>query len=382
MKCPHCNWQNPATYTHCFNCNAPLMAEAAPASSGRFERRQHPQPGHAATAPAHEPSTLAMAEPDALKRVAATIIDALLLGVALIAIAAAGLFALQSPALASAGLTAVALIVVLALLLPFGVLGGLDATGGTPGKRLLGLQVRNAAGQMPGVMPSTFRQLLKYVTNLGLPFVFHLADRFLFGYEGAHNVITGNYVVRRSADPGKISRFIQANEARRAGTRRFGGMLVLGLFSVLLTLIVIAMAQGEIRDARHPQAAEARKAMGDIARSFKPITQLATAHYTRTGRFAGDMQELGVNALPNGISALQFDTSNGAIIATLSTDAGEARVQGKHLAWLPVFKQRSGSSELKSSELKKWRCGSPDIPKAELPSLCNDDMSALAAPAS
>ena len=379
MQCPQCNWQNPTSFTECFNCRRPLGV-AAPAATAAIDPRKAQR-----TAAPNAPTKDIPAEAGHMARIAATIVDGLLLMLIAALLVGGGLWLSQNggESLTRGGF--VVLLLLAALVLPFIILGWLDSLGGTPGKRLLGLQVRNAAGQMPGVMPSTFRQLLKYVTNLGLPFVFHLADRFLFGYEGAHNVITGNYVVRRSADPVKISRFIQANEARRAGMRKFGGMLVLGVFSVLLTLIVIAMVQGEIRDARHPQAAEARKAMGDIARSFKPITQLATAHYTRTGSFAKDMQELGVNALPNGISALQFDPRNGAIIATLSTGAGEARVQGKHLAWLPVFKQRSGrsgSSELKSSELKKWRCGSPDIPKAELPSLCNDDMSALAAPAS
>ena len=377
MQCPQCNWQNPTSFTECFNCRRPLSvaAPANPVAPAAVDTRKVQR-----TAAPNASTQDIPAEAGHMARIAATIVDGLLLMLIAALLVGGGLWLSQNggESLTRGGF--VALLLLAALVLPFVALGWLDSLGGTPGKRLLGLQVRNAAGQMPGVMPSTFRQLLKYVTNLGLPFVFHLADRFLFGYEGAHNVITGNYVVRRSADPVKISRFIQANEARRAGTRRFGGMLVLGVFSVLLTLIVIAMVQGEIRDARHPQAAEARKAMGDIARSFKPITQLATAHYTRTGRFAKDMQELGVNALPNGISALQFDARNGAIIATLSTDAGEARVQGKHLAWLPVFKQRSGRSG--NSELKKWRCGSPDIPKAELPSPCNDDMSALAAPAS
>ncbi|QIL70425.1 hypothetical protein G7048_08700 [Diaphorobacter sp. HDW4B] len=370
MQCPQCNWQNPTSFTECFNCRRPLRVAAPAAATADTQKAPR-------TAAFNAPAKDIPAEAGRTARIVATIVDGLLLVLVAALLIGGGLWLSQNGGENGARGSFALLLLLAAFVLPFVLLGWLDSLGGTPGKRLLGLQVRNAAGHMPGVVSSTLRQLLKYVTNLGLPFVFHLADRFLFGNDGAHNVITGSYVVRRSADAVKINRHIQSHEVRRAGMRRFGGMLVLSVVSVLLTLIVIAMVYGEIRDARHPQAAEARKAMSEIARSVKPITQLATAHYTRTGRFANDMQELGINALPDGIAALQFDPRNGAITATLSTAAGEARAQGKHLAWLPVFKQRSGTSEL-----KKWRCGSPDIAKDELPSLCNDDMSALAAPTS
>ena len=379
MKCPHCNWQNPATYTHCFNCNAPLMAEAAPASSGRFERRQHPQPGHAATAPAHEPSTLAMAEPDALKRVAATIIDALLLGVALIAIAAAGLFALQSPALASAGLTAVALIVVLALLLPFGVLGGLDATGGTPGKRLLQLRVIRGPGQAPGVLRASLRQLAKYGFNLALPFVFHLIDRVLFGRQGAHNVLTGTHVVDRRAAATAVQRFVAEQATGRIRARLACGLLVgLGAFALaVLALLTVGWAQSTLRDRADPQGAAVRDELETLVRGARPVTRLAQDHHARTQAFAPDVAALGLGALPEGVDRIEANPRNGALTATLNAQLAQGRLAGRHIVWVPEFRTRKGDTQL-----RRWRCGSADNDPAWLPATCKDDVRLLQAPGS
>ena len=51
MQCPQCNWQNPASYTHCFSCNAPLAAagegpgqRGAGAAPGEARPRSKPSP--------------------------------------------------------------------------------------------------------------------------------------------------------------------------------------------------------------------------------------------------------------------------------------------------------------------------------------------------
>ncbi|MBF5002702.1 RDD family protein [Diaphorobacter caeni] len=368
MQCPQCNWQNPSSFTECFNCRRPLLATtsapavAAPADLPRFDPELP-------------------AEPHRLTRFVATLIDF----VALIAIA--GLLIAASVWVSRVGgdspwSSAVLLPLLLAIpLLPFILLGALDSAGGTPGKRWFGLEVRGPSGKRPGLVRATLRQLLKYLANLGLPFVFHWVDRIVFGEQGAHNVLTGSYVVRRHADPERIRRFIQSSEARGAGKRRLASGLSIGVTALLTALILATAIHSWVQDRQHPEIASARRAVNEIVRAFKPITQLATAHYTRTGRFAADAQELGLNAMPKGIAALSLDPRNGAIMATLAGDAGDtgdaghARLLGKHLVWRPEFKQRKGETEL-----KKWRCGSTDIPKAELPSPCNDDLSALAAP--
>ena len=318
-----------------------------------------------------------LVQPGYLARIVATVVDSFVLVAVFAAVAFAGIrLAPNDPAAYASNAYVVVLTLLGALVLPFVLLGALDSLGGTPGKRLLKLQVLDASAHPVGMVRSTLRQMFKFITNLGLPFIFHYVDRLLFGQQGAHNVLTGSHVVRREAATGEISRYIQASEVRRAGTRRWGLNLVLGVFALLLFLVAVGTVQGIVRDQRDPGAAATRRAVSDIVRSAKPIMQLAQSHYARSGSFASSAADLGIDRLPKGIGALDFDARNGAITATLVSSTADARIQGKHLVWLPEFRQRKDVSEL-----KKWRCGSPDMAENDRPFLCNDDRSALTLPA-
>ena len=265
------------------------------------------------------------------------------------------------------------LVIVVSILLPFVITGWLNSLGGSIGKRLFGLRVVTTAGDNPGVLRAPLREILKYASNLGVPFLFHFFNRAVFSDQYAHNVITDVYVVRRKAGPNNLRRYIDSHAARRKSVR----VIAITAVSLVVLLVggglTISMVKSAIYDSNNPDAAAARDAVGEIVQVVKPVTGLAASHYARTGSFAADIDTLGVSpTLPSGISALQVDQRNGAITATIDSAVANGRIHGKHITWVPQFKTGK-----KSTELKRWQCGSPDIPKEELPSSCDADTKLL-----
>ena len=73
MQCPQCNWQNPTSFTECFNCRRPLGV-AAPAATAAIDPRKAQR-----TAVPNAPTKDIPAEAGHMARIAATLVDGLLL---------------------------------------------------------------------------------------------------------------------------------------------------------------------------------------------------------------------------------------------------------------------------------------------------------------
>ena len=89
-----------------------------------------------------------------------------------------------------------------------------------------------------------------------------------------------------------------------------------------------------------------------------------------------DLPKMGAKSEQNiitGIESLALNAHNGAITARLDGRFAQGRYAGQHLVWAPEFRTRKGETQL-----RKWRCGSPDIAERERPFGCRDDMRVLA----
>jgi hypothetical protein len=83
------------------------------------------------------------------------------------------------------------------------------------------------------------------------------------------------------------------------------------------------------------------------------------------------LSALGLATLPNDFAAVQFNQTSGAFTLTLSEKL-TPELQGKTLTLFPEFKQKKGAGSI-----KKWRCGSKDIARDQLPFGCRDDVALL-----
>ncbi len=147
MQCPACGWHNPNPLTRCHHCGYSLPRERA----GRPMRVALPAQADAAT----------------WQWCAAALIDlacALLLAMACLG-ALTGLYRVAPEPLGAVPLWGGIGIVAAGLVPPW-----LDACGiGSPGHRLLHLQLATQAGQRPGMLRSAWRGCCLLLTNLLLP---------------------------------------------------------------------------------------------------------------------------------------------------------------------------------------------------------------------
>lgn len=161
MQCPKCNWQNPASNTRCFSCQAPLPVKPAAAK---------PAAAKAKTAPARTTSAHAPLFPSIWSRLGATAIDGMFMAVAIIVLINAVSYTYEG----LAGTPSPILLTIAAGLLGWLLPAFMDAWGnGSPGKRLLKMRVVNGKGQAPGLLRSIWRHQLKYTLNVVLPGIFH-----------------------------------------------------------------------------------------------------------------------------------------------------------------------------------------------------------------
>ncbi len=373
MQCPQCNWQNPASYTHCFSCNAPLAAagegpgpRAAGAASGEARPRSKPSP-----TPSPAQHAQAAVFPSMLARLGATLID----GLAMAAVPAALLtaWALASSALDGAPpgplLAAALALGALGLLLP----GLMDALGaGSFGKRALGLRVVTRAGERPGVARSALRHFLKYSLTLGLtlavPFLLHRVLTALFGERGLHSSMTGTFVVTRDADNAAIQEAI----ANAPGPGWFlKGLVVLGGTAVLGLAVVVALV---LWSPRSEPANPLRDTVRQLDGAARVVLQLVENHYRSTGKFPPSAAAIGLGPsgpterLPAGFQALSIDPASGVVRLTIAEGVGGtegAALAGKHLVYTPLLRTRK-----QQTDIRQWQCGSDDIARSDRPFQC------------
>lgn len=373
MQCTQCNWQNPASYTHCFSCNAPLAAagegpgpRAAGAAPGEARPRSKPSP-----TPSPAQHAQAAVFPSMLARLGATLID----GLAMAAVPAALLtaWALASSALDGAPpgplLAAALALGALGLLLP----GLMDALGaGSFGKRALGLRVVTRAGERPGVARSALRHFLKYSLTLGLtlavPFLLHRVLTALFGERGLHSSMTGTFVVTRDADNAAIQEAI----ANAPGPGWFlKGLVVLGGMAVLGLAVVVALV---LWSPRSEPANPLRDTVRQLDGAARVVLQLVENHYRSTGKFPPNAAAIGLGPscpterLPAGFQALSIDPASGVVRLTIAEGVGGtegAALAGKHLVYTPLLRTRK-----QQTDIRQWQCGSDDIARSDRPFQC------------
>ena len=374
MQCPQCNWQNPASYTHCFSCNAPLAAagegpgqRAAGAAPGEARPRSKPSP----TPASHAQHAQTALFPSMLARLGATLID----GLAMVAVPAA---LLTAWALASSALEGTPPAPLLAAALALGALGlflpGLmDALGtGSFGKRALGLRVVTHTGERPGAARSALRHFLKYSLTLGLtlavPFLLHRLLTALFGERGLHSSMTGTFVVARDADDAAVREAI----ANAPGPGWFlQGLVVLGGMAVLGLAVVVALVLWSPRsEPANPQRDTVRQLDG----AARVVLKLVENHYRSTGRFPPSAAAIGLGPsgpserLPAGFQALSIDPASGVVRLTIAEGVGGtegAALAGKHLVYTPLLRTRQ-----QQTDIRQWQCGSDDIARSDRPFQC------------
>ncbi|KRC76069.1 RDD family protein 1 [Achromobacter sp. Root83] len=353
MQCPRCNWQNPAANKLCFSCNAPLPVKAAKAPVQRAAK-----------------TGTARVFPSIWPRLGATAIDAIFMAVATAGLAMAASYTYQ-------GLTGEAGPVLLAI--AAGLIGWLlpafmDAWGsGSPGKRLLKMRVVTRKGGSPGLLRSVWRHILKYTLNVVLPGIFHHIQQTIFGERAMHNSLAGTHVVSSHADPRAVLPAVAQTRAV-TGAGRFL-FVVFGVAALVLVGMVIGVIALDKDEGDNPLRTE----VIHLDLVSDPVRMLAEGYYQRTRTFAPDMAALGVtqeSLKTSGFSKLEMNPVNGVLRFTIAGEPATAdapSLGGKHLVYLPELR-----SEKKGGGVRRWQCGSDDIPRADRPYSCRHEAGALA----
>ncbi|BEP96481.1 hypothetical protein GmRootA79_48650 [Acidovorax sp. A79] len=363
MQCPRCNWQNHASYTQCFSCQAPLVADmpAARAPAGRGQPAQTPAPAR-----------LVEVFPGTMARLGATLIDGACMAAFPVALALAWVFA--RPAFDSApGATYPAALAlgILGLFLP----ALMDALGqGSAGKRLLGMRVATRTGERPGIARSVLRHFLKYSLTLALtlavPFLLHRLLTALFGERGLHSSITGTFVVSRHASDTAIQ---QAVALVRGPGWFLKALVMLGGVAALSFAAMVAVAlwhQGE--EPANPR----REAVRQLDGAARTVLGLVENHYRSTGAFPASAAAIGLGRpgqLPTGFQAMAIDPANGVVRLTIADSSGDLALAGKHLVYTPVLRTRK-----QQTDIHKWQCGSDDIVRGDRSFSCRHEATGAA----
>lgn len=174
-RCARCGWNNPKSHQSCFSCHSPLSAPTAPSP-----------------AVADDPDDVSII----VRLIASTIDLALMLAGALALLLLWWMYrdtpwadSLFLPMLAGA---------LAMLLLP----GLTDPYGGSPGRRLMGIELRRPDGRPPGLLASVVRHVLKYGLVVFHFLGSHLIARLVFKRDFLHEVASSARIVRR---PGETS---------------------------------------------------------------------------------------------------------------------------------------------------------------------------------
>ncbi len=364
MPCHACGWNNPASYTECFNCHAVLDTSSSGKPDSVFDTFGKSNQAAAPLAHSEKKGAAPVSEPIAVyagvwARIMATLVDLALVGAVMLFAVWLGTNIL--PTQGTSAVLGLAMILLLIVLLP----AILDSyAGGSPGKRLLGIRVVNSAGEAPGLFRSFFRHGLKYTSHFILPWILRIIERALFGGHSTHNLVTGCFVVSRKAAPEVVRSAILAD----TGMRRFG-MALRVVIGAVFAFVVLIIGSVIFSVWIHPSPPNPRAdAVRDLTRSAKTITRLMESRWRASGAFASDIKALGLNGPPEGFSSVSLNEESGAIIL-VTTDP---KLSGARLGFYPELKTKR-----KYVEIKKWRCGSPDLPKEDLPYSCNEDVKAF-----
>ncbi len=377
MQCPRCNWQNPASNTQCFSCQAqlPVPASSAAQPAGAFATgKKKTKPAKASAPKAAARSTPAgqgnaLVFPSIWPRLGASAIDTVVMAVGMTVLILASQLTYE-------GLTgdkAPFWIALIAGLIGWFLPAIMDAWGnGSPGKRAVKLRVVNRKGKAPGLVRSLWRHTLKYTVNMLLPGLFHHLQQMIFGERAMHNALAGTHVITRDANPHAM----QAAVARAPSVTGAGKFLffVFGTLVLVVVGIVIGVNATGDRNSDNPLHADINRY--DLVSD--PVRRLAENHYRRTQKFPASLDDLGISQQSmqdSGFSKVEMNPVNGVlrftIAGTPSTD-GTPSLAGKHLVYVPELR-----AERKGGGVRRWQCGSDDIPASDRTYSCRHDASAF-----
>lgn len=340
MKCAACGWPNAASHTTCFNCQVPL----------------HPPPR--ATAPVRPDKVLAAVGP----RVQATLIDTALMAALGWMGVLFGMAVVDLSAPDGGRWLAISVVLCLvALCLP----AFMDAWGeGSVGKRVAGLRVVTGRAERPGVLRSLLRHLFKYGGHLAIPFVLRIAEHLLLGPRMLHDAVARTHVVVRNAAAADIA---QATATQTRG-QALGTVLAVLVTPIVLLILggvgyfLVQVATPPDDPQRDPRFAAQREAVREISRAARPLTAVLADHHQRTGAFPPDAA--GGLVLPPGLGALTFDPGTGTLVIV----ASQAPIAGARIVFFPGFAQDLNEEK---ATIRFWFCGSPNLPKGQLPRECD-----------
>lgn len=389
MPCPACGWNNPPDAHHCFRCRTELAA-ASPAANGIGAPGGWPPVGAPSAPDASDAPASEVRLASSLQRTTATLIDAALM------LASVGVWLAAAwpppgepsvPWLAWAGNgggVVVLAVAVLLLLLP----AVLEAAGGTLGKRVVGIRVVTGSGAPPGIPLSLARHLFKYVVNLVLPGAWKFIDGWLMD-RPLHETVTDTFVIAhppRSAGgastrsglfheqlieqarqkPGAsaapaIDRqaLLAAETAQGTASRLYERIKTVGVWVLGASLGILLVSAGWslYQESKDPGMSEISAHKDALA----PLLKRLVRHYEVSQNFEADFQQLDTSVLASRFSRIDVDPHSGLVIATLA----DGMYRDKRMVLNPLLSATK-------RKVKGWSCGSPDIPREQLPSGCHE----------
>ena len=344
MRCPACGWSNPSSYTLCFSCQKPL----SDASAVQTPVKGAAKPATGAAQSAVFPSTIV--------RLTAAGIDLVLMALPAIICLLVAMFSSSD-----FELSMLMLVLGLASLLLPAVLDSYSA--GSLGKRMMAIRVVSQQGGRPGILASLVRHVVKYCAHFVLPVILKFFEGLLFGSRSLHDVLTQTHVIYCAADEAAVARELKVRQGGGWVAALCWGML--GVVGILI-LVGCLMAVLDVREtADNPK----KQAVKTVREDIKAVLPMLENYYVANARFPDSLQTAGIVALPASVRSLTLDAASGALTATVSLP----EIQGVRIVLYPVLKTKRGASKI-----KRWECGSPDVPRADLPYNCNENVAAFA----
>lgn len=353
MKCTQCGWMNPPSYPKCYNCDHPLQAQSVSSHTPVMPRK---------TKKIQSDIPVAVHFPSFGMRAVAAGIDLIIMG--LVGAVLAGIwYAVSSGMSADVQVIGFLIASLVAIFIP----GVMDAYSASPGKRTTEMMVVTQRGKRPGVIRGVLRHVLRFVFHFTFPFVLAFLERMLFGQRGLHNIVMGCYVVSAGAPEAEI-RMLIARDPTNGATKAVGTVLAV----VLMGLISIVGLGAVLSANEEPNPT--REALKIVVADTKPITGHVSDYIEQMQHFPESTDALGLPQLPPGIASITMHADNASIHAVLDGSVA-AGLQGKTIIWQTELKMRGGA--LRAS---RWRCGSIDITRDDLPYLCRSDVGAKPLP--
>lgn len=285
-----------------------------------------------------------------LDRLAALMIDSLLLVFAFVLILAGGAILIGLSGLGKGSDAAAAIYILLAYLLFF-LLSALYYTlmeasgkGGTLGKRLMKIRVVDMAGNRISKLRSLGRWLAHGITNMSM-YIGYIMQPFTEKKQALHDLVCGTQVIRTT---------------RQGSNAVVAVIIVAGMvfFFFFFTGIIAAVSIPAYQD--YIVKAKLKKGEMDGRQAALAVEQ----YYHKTGRIPASLEQTKFTLPPNNdIGSVTVNSSTAVVKVTFSDSPGEGRMAGKSLVFTP---QQDDSGSI------SWKCSSPDFkPQSMLPADCH-----------